>query len=134
MAMRGVIKCCLGMAGWREEANEAVAMAPEVDAITYVMATTYKYVPAQFGAITLDNKSLEATAEALRIAEESGDNFTVGFARYTRGLVLIHHGGADSERVRATGRCPRAEHSTTTDHDNAAGDRHLLRAAQSARR
>ena len=98
MAMRGVIKCCLGMAGWREEANEAVAMAREADAITYVMATTYKYVPAQFGAITLDNKSLEATAEALRIAEESGDNFTVGFARYTRGLVLIHHGGADSEQ------------------------------------
>jgi adenylate cyclase len=98
MAMRGVIKCCLGMAGWREEANEAVAMAREADAITYVMATTYKYVPAQFGAITLDNKSLDATAEALRIAEESGDNFTVGFARYTRGLVLIHHGGADSEQ------------------------------------
>jgi adenylate cyclase len=88
----------LGMAGWREEANEAVAMAREADAITYVMATTYKYVPAQFGAITLDNKSLDATAEALRIAEESGDNFTVGFARYTRGLVLIHHGGADSEQ------------------------------------
>jgi adenylate cyclase len=101
MAMRGVIKCCLGMAGWREEADKAVALAHQADAISYVMAITYKYVPVQFGAITLDDRSLEDTAEALRIAEESGDNFTVGFARYTRGLVLIHHDGldsADSER------------------------------------
>jgi adenylate cyclase len=130
MAMRGVIKCCLGMAGWREEANEAVAMAREADAITYVIATTYKYVPAQFGAITLDNKSLEATAEALRIAEESGD-------KLHRRLRALHPGPSayPSRRRRqragvcATRRCPRAEHSTTTDHDNAAGDRHLLRAA-----
>ncbi len=98
MAMRGVIKCCLGMAGWREEADKAVGMARQADAISYVMAITYKYVPVQFGAITLDDRSLEDTAEALGIAEESGDNFTVGFARYTRGLVLIHHGGAESEQ------------------------------------
>jgi adenylate cyclase len=98
MAMRGVLTCCLGMTGWREEADKAVAMARQADAISYVMAITYKYVPVQFGAITLDDRSLEDTAEALRIAEESGDNFTVGFARYTRGLVLIHHGGAETEQ------------------------------------
>jgi adenylate cyclase len=86
------------MTGWREEADKAVAMARQADAISYVMAITYKYVPVQFGAITLDDRSLEDTAEALRIAEESGDNFTVGFARYTRGLVLIHHGGAETEQ------------------------------------
>jgi hypothetical protein len=32
----------------------------------------------------------------LRIAEESGDNFTVGFARFSRGLALVGHGGPDS--------------------------------------
>ena len=98
MSMRGVIKCCLGTAGWREDADKAVAMARQADAISYVMAITYKYVPVQFGAITLDDRSLHDTAEALRIAEESGDNFSVGFAHYTRGLVLIHHGGAESEQ------------------------------------
>jgi adenylate cyclase len=96
--MRGLIKCCLGIPGWREEADEAVAMARGSDAISYVTATTYKYVPVQFGAIVLDERALEDTAEALRIAEESGDNFTVGFARFTRGWALVSCGGADSEQ------------------------------------
>jgi hypothetical protein len=30
----------------------------------------------------LDGRALDDTAEALRIAEESGDNFTVGFALF----------------------------------------------------
>jgi adenylate cyclase len=96
LAMRGFIKCCLGMPGWQEEADEAVAMARGRDAISYVMATMYKYVPVQFGAIVPDDRALADTAEALRIAEESGDNFTVGFARFTRGWALVSRGGPDS--------------------------------------
>lgn len=95
-AMCSFIKCCLGMSGWRRQADEAMAMARGADAITYVTVTMYKYVPVMYGAITLGDDALRDTAEALRIAEHSGDDFTVGFARFTRGLVLIHHGNADS--------------------------------------
>jgi len=71
-------------------------MAGGSDAITYVTATMYKYVPVVFGAITLDDDALRDTAEALRVAESSTNDFTVGFARFTRGRALIHHDGTDS--------------------------------------
>ncbi len=55
-------------------------------------------VMALFGAIALGANALRDTAEALRISERSGNDFTVGFARFTRGLALIHRDGADSDR------------------------------------
>jgi adenylate cyclase len=97
-AMRSFVQCCLGMAGWRQLADEALTLARGSDAITYVTATMYKYVPVVFGAIVLSDDSLGDTAEAVRIAEQSGNDFTLGFARFIRGLALIHHDGADSER------------------------------------
>jgi adenylate cyclase len=95
-AMSGFIKCCLGMAGWRQEADEATTLARGSDAITNVTVTMYKYVPVMFGAITLGDDALRDTAEALHSAEQSGNDFTVGFARFTRGLVLVHHGNSDT--------------------------------------
>jgi hypothetical protein len=95
-AMRGFVKCCLGISGWRHDAEEAMALARGSDAITYVTVTMYKYVPVVFGALALDADSVRDTAEALRLAESSGNDFTVGFARFTRGLALIHHDGTAS--------------------------------------
>jgi adenylate cyclase len=95
-AMRGFVKCCLGISGWRQDADEAMALARGSDAITHVTVTMYKYVPAVFGALSPDDDSMRDTADALRIAEGSGNDFTVGFARFTRGLALIHHDGTDS--------------------------------------
>ncbi|OMC44506.1 adenylate/guanylate cyclase domain-containing protein [Mycobacterium sp. IS-1264] len=97
-AMSGFIKCCMGMAGWRQDADEAMALARGSDAITEVTVTMYKYVPVMFGAITLDGDALRDTAAALHNAERSGNDFSVGFARFTRGLALIHHENADSAR------------------------------------
>ncbi|MBV9641695.1 MAG: hypothetical protein JO330_19390 [Mycobacteriaceae bacterium] len=91
IAMRSIISCCLGMSGWRQDADEAVAMARGTSPMTYVLAIMYKYFPILFGAISLDAHALHNTAVALHIAEQSGDNFTLGLARYARGLVLIHH-------------------------------------------
>ena len=87
---------CRGMAGWRQEADEAMALARGFDAITSVTVTMYKYVPVMDGGIRLGDEALRDTALALSIAEHSGNDFTVGFARFTRGLVLIHHDNADS--------------------------------------
>jgi adenylate cyclase len=90
MAMCSFVECCLGMPGWRQRAAEATTLARGSDAISRVTVTMYKYVPALFGAIVPGAEALRETAEALAIAEESGNDFTVGFARFTRGLVLIH--------------------------------------------
>jgi adenylate cyclase len=91
IAMRSIITCCLGMSGWRQDADEAVAVARGTSPMTYVLAIMYKYFPVMFGAMALDADALQDTAVALRIAEQSGDNFTLGLALFARGLVLIHH-------------------------------------------
>ena len=36
--------------------------------------------------------ALRETADALRIAEQAGDDYTMALAQLTRGLVLVHHG------------------------------------------
>jgi adenylate cyclase len=94
-AMCSFVMCCLGMSGWRQEADQAMTLARGSDAITRVSVTMYKYVPVVFGAISIDDDALRDTAYAVRIAEHSGNDFTVGFARFTRGLAMIHHGGTD---------------------------------------
>jgi adenylate cyclase len=91
-----LIRCCLGEPGWRQEADEAMALARGSDAITCVTVTTYKYLPVLFGAITINDDALCDTAEAVRIADQWGNDFTVGFARFTQGLVLINHAGTGS--------------------------------------
>jgi adenylate cyclase len=73
-----------------------MALARGSDAITCVTVTTYKYLPVLFGAITINDDALCDTAEAVRIADQWGNDFTVGFARFTQGLVLINHAGTGS--------------------------------------
>ncbi|EHB54944.1 adenylate/guanylate cyclase [Mycolicibacterium rhodesiae JS60] len=93
--MRGLSRLCLGIEGWRSDANEAVALAAEADRRSYVSAVMYKYVVAvPVGALSVDALALQETEEALRIAEQVGDDHTVALAYLVRGVVLVHQGGA----------------------------------------
>ncbi len=135
-AMCSFLKCCLGIPGWRQQADEATALARGSDAITAVSVTMYKYVPVVFGAISIDDDALRDTAEAVRIAEQSGNDFTLGFARFTRGTgddpsagtagTDMGPGFALLAGVREVG-CRR-----TAQPDRAAGYRHLSRPRQGA--
>ena len=92
--MRGLSRLCLGIDGWRSDANEAVVLGAGVDRKSYVSAVMYKYIVAvPVGALSADAVALRETAEALRIAEQVGDDHTVALAQLVRGVVLVHHGG-----------------------------------------
>jgi len=66
-------------------------MARTFDPMTRVAATMYKYLLSFLnGALLPDEAALTDTAEALQIAEHSGDDFTLGLARYIRGVTLVH--------------------------------------------
>ena len=94
IAMRGFNRLCLGINGWRSDADVAITMAARGDPKTHVSAIMYKYVLAvPNGALLADPDALRATADGLRIAEQVGDVFTLARAQLTRGLVLVHHGG-----------------------------------------
>jgi adenylate cyclase len=92
--MSAFSKICLGDPGWRVDADAAIAMATAYDSMSQVGAIMWKYVLAiPFGAVAADAIALEDTAKALRIAEQSGDDFLLGLARLTHGLTRIRHGG-----------------------------------------
>jgi hypothetical protein len=98
IAMRGHVKMCLGIRGWQDDAATSIAMAAPLDATSYVFALLWKYVASiPFGALPPDATAMRETAEALRIAERSGEDFVLGMGRLSRGLVLVTGDGPQRE-------------------------------------
>jgi adenylate cyclase len=98
IAMRGHVKMCLGITGWQDDAATSIAMAAPLDPTSYVFALLWKYVASiPFGALSPDATAMRETAEALRIAESSSDDFILGMGRLSRGLVLVCLDGPERE-------------------------------------
>jgi adenylate cyclase len=95
-ALRGYARLCLGMNGWRADGDTAVAVAAPYDSTSRVAAVMWKYLLAiPIGALPVNAVVLRETADALEIAEQFGDNFTLALARLARGLALVHTDGPD---------------------------------------
>ena len=78
------------------------------DRKSYVSAVMYKYIVAvPVGALAVDAAALRETAEALRIAEQVGDDHTLALARLIGELVLVHHG--DPHREEGSSCSPKPE-------------------------
>jgi class 3 adenylate cyclase len=98
IAMRGHIKMCLGMKSWLDDAAESIAMAAPLDPTSQVFALLWKNVVAlPFGALPPDATAMRETAEALRIAELTSDDFVLGMGRLSRGLALVTCEGQQRE-------------------------------------
>jgi adenylate cyclase len=97
IAERGAARCCLGISGWIEDFDNAIAMARGFDATTRVIATWFKYGTIPNGTLLPDLVALHDTAEVLRIAEQFADDFNLALAQLTRGLILVHCDDADRE-------------------------------------
>ncbi|BBZ42095.1 ATP-binding protein [Mycobacterium conspicuum] len=98
LGITGLAKMRLGIAGWKEDADAAVAMASRFDATSHVSAIMWKYVGAiPFGVLVADGTAVAETSFALRIAEQAGDDFLLGLAQLTHGLTLIQRGGLERD-------------------------------------
>ncbi len=94
IAFRGAARWCLGFPGWRDDFAQAAAMArgPDPISLAGVMYFTYPLaIPA--GALLPDATALRETADALAIAERSGDELALHGARFARGIALVHRDG-----------------------------------------
>ncbi|WP_326546942.1 adenylate/guanylate cyclase domain-containing protein [Mycolicibacterium sp. ND9-15] len=98
LALRGSARCCLGISGWRDDFDCAIAMARSVDPFTFCGVVQFKYIAVLNWALQADDVALHDTAEALEIARRGADDFTVANAEFAHGLVLVRHGNADHER------------------------------------
>ena len=70
-------------------------MARSIDPMSLIAPVLYKYrFAVHAGALLPDAAADRDTAEAMEMAEHSGDDFQVDAARVSRGLVLINQGGS----------------------------------------
>ena len=95
LLMRGSCRYSLGVPGWREDLDQATAIARSIDPTLLIVLVLYKYrFAAHAGAVLPDAAADRDTAEAMAMAEHSGDDFQVDGSRVSRGLVLINQGGS----------------------------------------
>jgi adenylate cyclase len=95
LAMRASARCALGISGWREDFDSAIAIARRNDKFTFCAVVMFKYIATQSWALLADDDALRDTAEALEIAKQFGDDFSLTNAEFTRGLVLVRREDAD---------------------------------------
>jgi class 3 adenylate cyclase len=95
-ATRGVSRYFIGQPGWREDLQRGLAMARSADPLSYGRVVAYVYFPSiPAGVLLPDDDAVCEIESALRIAERSGDDFALAFARLTLGVALVHRPTAE---------------------------------------
>jgi hypothetical protein len=115
----------LGRSEWREDLRHGLAMAHGADPLTYAAVGALSYFPGiSNGALAADDRAVREIEDALRIAERSGNDMALAFARMALGVVLVHrHTAADRDR----GQTLLAEVSDVFErHAHNLGDRPLV--------
>jgi hypothetical protein len=97
---RALARFFLGRPGWRDDLRHGLAMARNADPLSYVTVVTFAYsVGIPNGVLRPDARAVREIEDALRIAERSGDDLALAFARLTLGRALVHRKSA-AERAR----------------------------------
>ena len=91
LATRAAARYWLGRAGWRDDLRQGLAMGRSADPASYATVVTYVYLwGIAYGVLAADDSAVREIEDALRIAERSGDDIAVAFARGTLGVALVH--------------------------------------------
>lgn len=101
IAMRGFARWSLGIAGWREDFDRAIATGRTLraDPGTICGILWFTYVPAiPYGVLLPDATVLRETSEILSFAEQSGDDLALDLACGIHGLVLAYQDGPAREQ------------------------------------
>jgi class 3 adenylate cyclase len=96
---RGIARMWLGLPGWREDLDLAVALGRDADALSHATAIVHKYIGIASGVLIADDMALAEIDEALQGAERSGDDFALALTRETMGLALAHRDGTDEDAI-----------------------------------
>ena len=95
LVWRGVAGYWLGRDGWRQDLDDAVAMARNSDPATHAMVALWKHGFGIGNAVLLaDDTAVRELDEALHVAERSGDDTALGLAKYVMGIALSQRDGA----------------------------------------
>jgi adenylate cyclase len=98
LAWRGTARFRKGVPGWREDFEQASAIAAgQSDSLSQSTIITYKYAGLPRGVFLADESVLREIESALNLVERSSDDLALVLLRMTYALALIHH-GADPKR------------------------------------
>jgi hypothetical protein len=99
----GIARYCVGIPGWRPDLEQGIAMARAADPLCYATVVTLVYsVALPCGVLRPDDRAMRDIEDALQIAERSGDDQVLAFARITLGVALVHRDDtADRDRGQA---------------------------------
>jgi adenylate cyclase len=90
MVFRGYSRALLGLPGWREDFDDALAMAHDHDLLTFASVVVYKYAPViRQGLLVLDDAAFGELEEAFQVALELGDHNALGLTKYGLGSALL---------------------------------------------
>ena len=98
LTFRGAARWGMGLRGWREDFDSALAMARATDPVSQAAVVAYKYIAIPRGVLLADDAALIDIEEALQVAERASDDIALVLVRLALGIALIHHDGADRER------------------------------------
>jgi hypothetical protein len=96
---RAVARYALGHPGWQDDLRHSFAIACSAEPMSYATAVAYAYLGIPLGVLTPDDRAVRETEDALRIADRSGDDLALAFARLALGVALVHrHTAAERDR------------------------------------
>jgi hypothetical protein len=86
----------LGRPGWRDDLRDGLAMARSADPLSYATVVAYSdAVGIATGVLSADDRAVGESEDAARIAERSGDDLALSYARLNLGVALVHRHSAD---------------------------------------
>jgi class 3 adenylate cyclase len=89
LVWRGLARFWLGRDGWRQDLDDAVAMARSTDQATYAMVVSYKYgFGIGAGVLLADDTAVREIEEAVQTAEGLSDDTALSFAKFVWGIAL----------------------------------------------
>jgi hypothetical protein len=91
LAQRGVARAWFGLPGWREDADDAVALAEQgAEPLTLAVTTSWKYGTGVWtGVRRADDSAVRTLENALRTVEASGDDYAVVMVNNVLSCVLL---------------------------------------------
>ena len=100
LTTRAMVRYALARPGWRDDLQQALAMARSADPYSYLTVVGYTYLPGILGGVLRpDDSAMREIEDALQLAERSGDDLALSAARMTLGAALVHrHSEAERDQ------------------------------------
>jgi adenylate cyclase len=99
LIFRGVARWWLGVPGWRQDVEDAGAMAARTGPITRPAVVSWKYFDAvPHGVLRADDSTVRELEGALHFAEATGEDTLVGNVKTTLGRVLMERESPDDRQ------------------------------------